>query len=72
MVTKMKERERDKLLHRYCKTVDKELVSSQAIYDEYKSVRNELTKLKRDRKIEYYHKYFESNKHKSSSLWKGI
>ena len=65
-------KKRDKLLHKYCKTVDKESVSSKAIYDDYKSTRNELTKLKRYSKIEYYHKYFESNKHKTASLWKGI
>ena len=59
-------------MHKYCKNFDNESVPSQAIYDEYKSLRNELTKLKRDCKIEYYHKYFESNKHKASSLWKGI
>ena len=45
ILSKMKKR--DKLLHKYCKTIDKESVSSKAIYDENKSVRNELTKLKR-------------------------
>ena len=70
ILSKMKKR--DKLLHKYCKTIDKESISSKAIYDDYKSTRNELTKLKRDIKIECYHKYFELNKHKTASLWKGI
>ena len=70
ILSKMKKR--DKLLNKYCKTVNKESEESQSIYKEYKSIRNEVTKLKSDSKIEYYHKYFESNKHKNSSIWKGI
>ena len=35
-------------------------------------VRNELTKMKRDNKIDYYHNYFETNKNNASSIWKGI
>ena len=36
------------------------------------SVRNELTKMKRNNKIDYYHKCFERNKNKVSSIWEGI
>ena len=28
--------------------------------------------MKRDSKIDYYRKYFEANKNKASSIWKGI
>ena len=41
---------RDKLLHTYCKTADKDSIVSQIIYGEYKMVRNEPTKIKRDKK----------------------
>ena len=28
--------------------------------------------MKTDNKIDYYHNYFETNKNKASSIWKGI
>ena len=70
ILSKMKTR--DKLLRKYRRTADKDSIVSQTIYEEYKIVRNELTKMKRDNKIDYYHKYFETNKNKASSIWKGI
>ncbi len=38
----------------------------------YKKLRNEITKNKRDSKRSYYSSYFEKNKLKSSEIWKGI
>ena len=64
ILTEMKKR--DKLLHKYCKAKDK------AIYEDFKFTRNSLTKMKQDSKIDYYRKYFEMNKNKASSIWKGI
>ena len=46
--------------------------TARIIFDEYKKIRNIVTKLKRDSKLEYYHKFFEENKKKSSAIWKGI
>ena len=40
--------------------------------NDYKKLRNEITKDKRDNKRSYYHSYFEKNKMKSSEIWKGI
>ena len=57
--------ERDKLLHKYCKSADKHAASSQIIYDQ-------LTKMKGGSRIGYYHKYFEENKNNLSKIWKGI
>ena len=65
-------KKRDKLLHKYCKAKDKDYFYAQAIYEDFKSIRNSLTKTKRDSKIDYYRKYFEANKNKASSIWKGI
>ena len=47
-------KKRDKLLSKYCTTIDKESESSHGIYDEYNEIRNEVTKMKRDNKVEYY------------------
>ena len=65
-------KKRDKLLHRYCKAKEKDSAHVQAIYDEYKVTRNSKRKMKRESKIDYYRKYFEANKNKTSSIWKGI
>ena len=65
-------KERDKLLHRYCKLKDKNSINAQNIYTQYKIIRNNITKSKRDSKTKYYKEFFESNKKKSSMLWKGI
>ena len=40
-------KKRDKLMREYCRTADKDSIASQTIYEEYKIVRNELTKTKR-------------------------
>ena len=69
ILTEMKKR--DKLLHKYCKAKDKDSFYAQAIYEDFKSFRNSLTKMKRDSKIDYYRKYFEANKNKASSIRKG-
>ena len=65
-------KKRDKLLNRYCKAKEKDSLHVQAIYEEYKVTRNSTTKMKRENKIDYYKKYFEVNKNKASSIWKGI
>ena len=62
--------ERDKLLRKYCHL--KNPTKKEAVYTQYKTLRNSITKLKKDSKIEYYKKYFEENKNKSKSIWKGI
>ena len=40
--------------------------------NDYKKLRNDITKDKRDSKKSYYASYFEKNKLKSSEVWKGI
>ena len=42
------------------------------LYNEYKLIRNKVTKIQCDNKQEYYKKFFDSNKSKMSSIWKGI
>ena len=63
---------RDKVLFKYSKHKQKNSQEAIALYNEYKAVRNKVTKLKRDNKLEYYKKFFDSNKSKLSSIWKGI
>ena len=60
---------RDKLLLKYHKTKG---ISRNTIYDEYKSIRNSVTKLKRNAKKSYYKEYFQIHRVNSSSIWKGI
>ena len=62
--------ERDKLLQKYCNLKDS--IRKQNVYAQYKLLRNSITKMKRQSKIDYYKKYFEVNKSKSKSIWKGI
>ena len=70
ILTKMQER--DKLLKKYCNLKDKNSTHAQNIYNQYKTIRNNATYLKRQSKINFYKDYFEKNKNKSSMLWKGI
>ena len=42
------------------------------LHNDYKTLRNEITKDKRDSKKGYFTPYFESNKNKSATIWKGI
>ena len=54
-----KNKKRDKLLKMYLKS---NVVSNKSIiYDNYKIIRNEITKLKRESKKKYYKDYFERN-----------
>ena len=62
--------ERDKLLHKFTK--EKDPLVKHTIYNEYKLLRNSLTRMKRDSKSNYYKNYFETHKFKASSIWKGI
>ena len=62
----------DKLLHRYCKAEEKDSIYVQDIYAEYKFTRNSITKMKQESNVEYYRKYLEAYKNKTSSNWKGI
>ena len=64
--------ERDKLLRKFCNLKDKNSTHAQNIYNQYKTIRNNVTNLKRQSKSNYYKEYFEINKTKSSMLWKGI
>ena len=61
---------RDSLIKSISKENDPAQITSLRIH--YKKLRNEITKEKRDNKKEYYAKYFENNKHKSSETRKGI
>ena len=63
-------KKRDSIL----KSISKEIDLNQKVIlrDEYKKLRNEITKDKRDSKKVYYTSYFEKNKYKSSEIWKGI
>ena len=61
---------KNKLYKRYCSENDN--TKKEKLFTEYKIIRNEVTKLKRDSKTDYYKKYFEQNRNKSSMVWKGI
>ena len=63
---------RDKLLLKYSKMKNKKSEAAQITYEDYKKIRNEVTKLKRDSKVDYYRRFFEENKKKSSTIWKRI
>ena len=60
---------RNMLLRKYSKIKYRDNETAKSIYDEYKIIRNKVTKLKRD---EYYHRFFDENKRKSLAIWKGI
>ena len=62
--------QRDKLLRKYCNLKDP--IRKENVYIQYKVLRNSITKMKRQSKIDYYNKYFEANKSKSKFIWKGI
>ena len=62
----------DMLLHKYSKMKYRDNETAKSIYDEYKIIRNKVTKLKRDGRVEYYHRFFDENKRKSLAIWKGI
>ena len=61
---------RDSILKSILKEND--TIRKTSLRDEYKKLRNEITKDKRDSKKEYYSSYFDKNKHKSAEIWKGI
>ena len=63
---------RDMLLRKYSKMKHRDNETAKSIYDEYKIIRNKVTKLKRDGRVEYYPRFFDENKRKSSAIWKGI
>ena len=42
------------------------------LHNDYKKLRNEITKDKHDSKKVYFTAYFERNKNKSATIWKGI
>ena len=47
-------------------------VKKSNLRNDYKKLRNEITKDKRESKKTYFISYFEKNRHKSSEIWKGI
>ena len=60
----------DKLFQKYYKETN--LERKELLHVKYKSLRNELTKKKRDSKTNYYQVYFANNSKKVSAIWKGI
>ena len=62
--------QRDKLFQKYYKETN--LERKELLHVKYKSLRNELTKKKRDSKTNYYQVYFANNSKKVSAIWKGI
>ena len=44
--------------------------TTRLIYDDYKKIRNKVTKLKEI--VDYYQRFFDDNIKKSSVIWKGI
>ena len=52
----------DNLLHKYSKMKNKDNVTAIIIYDDYKKIRNKITKLKRDSKVDYYHRFLRRKK----------
>ena len=65
-------KKRDKLLYKYSKHKLKNSHTAISLCNEYKVIRNKITTMKRVNKLEYYKKFFDSNKNKMSSIWKGI
>ena len=63
-------KKRDAILKSISKEKDSTKIKN--LRNEYKKLRNEITKDKRDSKKSYYLSYFEKNKQKSSDIWKGI
>ena len=61
---------RDKLFRKFRTASDDNTKTK--LYNDYKTLWNELTLLKRNNKLEYYKQYFEKNKKKTAALWKGI
>ena len=61
---------RDSILK--CILKEKDQAKKISLRNDYKKLRNEITKDKRDSKKAYYTSYFEKNKYKSSVIWKCI
>ena len=61
--------QRDKLFQKYYKETN--LVRKELLHVKYKSLRNELTKKKRDSKTNYYQVYFANNSKKYQLYGKG-
>ena len=61
---------RDKLLKKFKN--EKDDLKRASIFADYKKLRNEISRSKRQSKRDYFVSYFEKNKHKSSNVWKGI
>ena len=62
--------ERDKLFSRYFKA--KNTDTKHSLFNECRSLRNELTAKKRNGKIQYYRDYFENKNKKISAIWKSL
>ena len=63
-------RKRDKLLKKYNRC--KDVVQKNIILNDFKVLRNEVTKLKRKSKESYYKHFFEKHKTNTATIWKGI
>ena len=51
---------------------ENDLVKKLNLRNDYKKLRNEITKEKRESKKAFFSAHFDKNKHKSSEIWKGI
>ena len=65
-----KRSKRDNLLKDISKEND--LEKRKNLQSQYKILRNEITREKRDSKKSYYSAHFEKNRKNSSEIWKGI
>ena len=61
-------KKRDKLLSKYTKHKKNNPELASNLFNEYKLIRNNVTRLKRDSKLQYYKKFFDSNKNKMSNI----
>ena len=64
-------KKRDKLLSKYTKQKKNNPELASNLFKEYKLIRNNVTRLKRDSKLQYYKKFFDSNKNKMSNVKSG-
>ena len=70
MGIKRNPRDRDSILKIISREND--LVKKLNLRNDYKKLRNEITKEKRESKKAFFSAHFDKNKHKSFEIWKGI
>ena len=62
-------KKRNKLLFKYTKHKENNSELATNLYNEYKIIGNNVTRLKRDSKLQCYKKFFDSNKNKMLHVW---